>query len=1101
MGERHSRRLRLRLLGPASWATDPQSQGVLTGHFAPLAAYVALNGRVARDTMARLLWGVDDLERARSNLRQHVRRLRFASKHRFFEQGDSIELASGVDCDVLEQPAAWPLADLVACGDFLAGVEVPGHLTINTWIAQQRRHWYGVVCDMMISRATEVSASPLLASAIQYACRVTELTPGLESGWRARMWLHYLAGDRASAVDAHARLAQRLGGVGTVPSAQTQELWAIVRRVSETPSRLLGNQPGLTRPPLRVGRNAQWAAMDGARSLGRPVLLRGEGGIGKTRLLGDFVHHLGAAVLVHARKGDQDSPYATLGTLLRALIHSYRPELDAATLRLIGSVLRELERPRGLAPADKFAIWHCAEHLVNQAALQGLKAIAVDNVHHADQASIEAFVRLASGSGVERPYLALAARPLGDDARAKVLTDWQAESPPLQAIDLPPLEQSEVAELLESLELVGPPAEVTAAALFSHVGGNPLLLLETLRELVHLGPDRTPIALPKPSTVLPLMARRLLSVRPTTLPLLQLGAVLDADIGQASAALGHNDAEIAVMSQELQAQGIVRDGGIMHDLMRETVLAQLTPDERRHWYGTAAGLLTPDLRVPRSRVAALWETAERWPEAGVAFCAAGNHASDAGRLIDARSLFHRSAECFRRAADEVGQFDALFDSFNVELDLFGTDAAQALVNTLQALAATLEQSARAAIAAGKVAISRHDHTGQALVATSRALELCAGFEHLRSLALSVQALGLAQASRFDEAVKYGREALALERAAGPTQLSREIAANLVYAYFAANRLGEAIELARPLVEDLESSGDHASAGSMEGNLATLLQLAGDPAASIGPSMRSLQRHREIEPTASGPLAVTHRATLGAALAYVGRFGEALEVLNEGGAALRDRLSPLMGAKLRLTIAHVWLLLGAEANAVLALGSHDDSWPVSAQVRRDAALADAARIAGRDGEAPLRRIREAQAAMTGVSLMHMPWIEWSRQGDPAAAAGRLQELHDQLQHDGRLGAARTAQLRRIDRLSEIDTIEAIQTAVACAAELQASLDQGLMAQIYLPEAWCILAKAFERAGRPSAASDCLGHAQDWVNDRALPNVPQGWRERASCIATW
>lgn len=1092
MGDQQSGRLRLHLLGEASWALG-DSRGVLKNRFAPFVAYVAVSGPVAQEALARMLWGPEDLSKALDSLRQTVRRLRLVSGHRFFDVGGSVRLAEGVDCDVRESLSGWPLADLVARGEFLAGFAADSKLSIDTWIAQQRRHWYARVCDALVERDAELKPSSLLELALRYATRVCEREPAVESAWRARMWLHYLGGDSASAVDAYERLRERLAPSGSAPSSQTLELWTQVQRGASAPVRPVARQPSLTRPPQLVGRAAQWTAIESAWDLAHPVLLLGEGGIGKTRLLDDFLLHRRPFVWVQARKGDQDSPYATLGELLRAVIERIGLDLDAATLRSIRSVLPEVGRARGQAPADRTEIWRGSERVLDAAAAKGLNAVAIDNLHHADAASIEALARLAASARAMRPRLLMAARSFGEDPRAAMLKEWQGDSPPLQVIELRPLDVSGVADLLETLDLVGPAARFSAADLYGHVGGNPFLLLETLREAMHRGEGGEDAALPTPTSAVPLLTRRLLTVRPATMPVLQLAAVLDVDIRQAASALGQTETEVALAVQELQSKDIVRDGGRVHDLMREAVLARLSAEERRHWFGTAAMALSADRRVPRSRVGALWATAERWPEAGAALQAAGFDAGDAGRLPEARMLFRQAAEYFRLAGNSEAEFDALHVSFDAELDLFGTDAAQALVDKLRALASNPEQQARVAIAHAKVSISSHDLKGGALTHTSRALELARDFGHLHAQALSVQALGLAQAGRFEEAIAAGRDALNLERAVGATQLSREIASNQVFALFAASRIGEAITLARPLLEDLEAAGDRASVASMEGNLATLLQLAGDPASSIGLAARSLRRHREVEASASSPLAVTHRTTLGAGLAYVGRFGEAIDALIEAGADLVSRLAPLQAAKYRPTLAHVWLLLGQDQKAVKALGDFDEKWPAPGQLRRHAALSDAARMAGRDPHPHLRRLREAPPALDGISLMQLPWIEWSSLVEPSMAADRMRELEGQLDRDGRPGAARTATLMGIERLCEIDTPAAIEAAAASASRLRGVLQEGLIAQIYLPAAWETLAKAFERAGSQIDAQECLAAARDWVLGVALPNVPESWRD--------
>ena len=326
------------------------------------------------------------------------------------------------------------------------------------------------------------------------------------------MWLHFLAGDHTAAADAHEQLAARLGFSGGVESPQTQALWRVVKRGAAAAPAVSAVaaaadlQPGLRHPPVLVGRQGQWTAMTDAWSGGRVFLLQGEGGIGKTRLLNDFLRHEGAAVVVSAISGDGDAPYATLATLLRALINQQALDLDRTPRLALASVLPELARSGDAAPADHLAICRAAEAVLEQAAESGVRAVALDNLHHADLASLEAWRRLASGPARHLLHFACAARALVAGVQHDAVTDWFGDSQPLVLIELLPWTHAEVAALLPTLDLVKGPASITAEQLHAWVGGNPFYVLETLRELARRPADRVDPTLPKPTGALPLAA-------------------------------------------------------------------------------------------------------------------------------------------------------------------------------------------------------------------------------------------------------------------------------------------------------------------------------------------------------------------------------------------------------------------------------------------------------------------------------------------------------------------------------------------------------------------------------------------------------------------
>jgi DNA-binding SARP family transcriptional activator len=298
--------LRFQLLGRPCWRTET-AEAPLQAKFAALVACVAVGGRQARDAVARQLWP-GDLDRARDNLRQHVTRLRKATGHTVFIQDESIELCAGVDCDTAEDPARWPLQALLEERQCLAGIEYPGLSGLKAWLEHQRQRWNALIGDALLQRCGELESAAELAQALRLAGRATEIAPWLEAGWRTRMRLQYLAGDHAAAAHTFTQLKLQLGPVHATPGAETLALWRTIERGGTAPPRPATIPASLLRPPVLVGREPQWAAMEAAWQLRRPFLLRGEAGIGKTRLLFDFARQHGAAVLVSGRKGDAHAP-------------------------------------------------------------------------------------------------------------------------------------------------------------------------------------------------------------------------------------------------------------------------------------------------------------------------------------------------------------------------------------------------------------------------------------------------------------------------------------------------------------------------------------------------------------------------------------------------------------------------------------------------------------------------------------------------------------------------------------------------------------------------------------------------------------------------
>jgi len=104
---------------------------------------------------------------------------------------------------------------------------------------------------------------------------------------------------------------------------------------------------------------------------------------------------------------------------------------------------------------------------------------------------------------------------------------------------------------------------------------------------------------------------------------------------------------------------------------------------------------------------------------------------------------------------------------------------------------------------------------------------------------------------------------------------------------------------------------------------------------------------------------------------------------------------------------------------------------------------------------------------------------------------MHSVRRQYEAGGMAGTARSAMLREMDRLAEIEGDDAAATAAALAAQVRPGIDAGLHPWTYVPEAWLIVAGACERAGDGDNGRACRAAGRRWI-ERALPHVGAEFR---------
>ncbi len=645
---------------------------------AALIAYLAVEGPTARSRLAGLLWGDVPEATARSNLRQALRRLRLAPQGPRVRGDDALHLDAPLDEEAaLHLLRPHDFDDLPEFSDWLL-------------VVQERRRSARVAAVRRDARRLEDAGD--LRAALDATEVWLDLEPVAEDAHRQLMRLHHLLGDRAGALAAYQRCRAALRReLGLDPTAQTRALAEEVARAAPLTSSGWVLPLSVQRPPVLIGRAAPWVRMEHAWAEGKAVIVSGEAGVGKSRLLQDFLAAHGRALVLQGRPGDHLVPYSTLTRGVAALLRLF-PDLPlpAWVRQELARLLPDLGPPPAPlgSDADKLRFYQAHAAALRLAGEAGLTAVACDDLHWVDAASAEAALHALTDVGGEGgPLRALYAHRPGALAPGLAAHLDQLVSAGLAVrVDLTPLPPDDAMALLDSLHL--PELQAHGRGMVLAAGGNPLALLETARHL--LGPGG---AGDVPERLGALMAARLSTLSPAALNLARAAAILEGDLTAetASVLLGVDALNLTSAWGELQGAQVLRSAAFTHDLLGDAVRASL-PDALRALLHRRAADVLERLGGAPARVAAHWDAGGEPERAAVGWRRAGEEAEQQYRYVEAAERFERA---WRQAGAEAA-FTAGVQLARV-LRLSGADARLAdVVTELRAAARTPAQHAAAA---------------------------------------------------------------------------------------------------------------------------------------------------------------------------------------------------------------------------------------------------------------------------------------------------------------------------------------------------------------------------------------------------------------------
>ncbi|MGY0065031.1 helix-turn-helix transcriptional regulator [Streptomyces sp. LZ34] len=721
--------------------------------------------------------------------------------------------------------------------------------------------------------------------------------------------------------------------------------------------------------PVFVGRSAELTALDEALSRAntgepRALFVGGEAGVGKTRLMQEFLGRAAADGAVVALGGCVETgadalPYHPVSTALRSLRRQLGAELDAAIAGQEGELARLLpelgEMDRGRPETEGRArLFELTVRLLEHLAADRTLVLALEDLHWADRSTRELLSYLLRALTHSR-LLIVATYRADDLHRRHPLRPALAEYERMRTVtrlELPRFERTEVRRQLAAIRGEAPPEQVLDRV-FERSEGNAFFVEELACSILEGSPGGISDSL-----------RDLLLVRVEALPdevqrVVRIAAEGGSEVEFRLLATVTRLAEDELIETLRTAVGAAvllpsEEGEsfrFRHALMREAVTGDLLPSERSRLSRRYAEALEADPTLVRSeeragRLAGYWfdarDPARALPAVIAAAAAArGRHAfAEQHHLLErALELWDDTPEELRRQTMRQGVEDGLCLAISPDMPGDFVDLLAAIT-----VAARLAGERERALALCKRALRKLE--GEPLRAAWFWIER---YQLMRDLSRS---------DGWDEIA----HAQSLVKGLPPSVVHADVLTHAAHWYAVHQPGPTAIETAKQAVELCRMTGAEITGLAAQHTLAWLTIDSGDVEAGLEQARDACAQ--DLEPGNANVL-LRGYGNLSTALHGIGRYTEAVETAEEGSGLAERHGLPDTASFIDANLAESLTQLGrwADADEVLerALG------------RRGVSVRTQGQIAGQQAELALargaydearRRLEEADSWTTG-----------------------------------------------------------------------------------------------------------------------------------------
>jgi predicted ATPase/DNA-binding SARP family transcriptional activator len=672
-----------------------------------LFAYLAAHRRraVSRAELIEVLWPSDPPSSPEAALKVLLARLRRVIGAALAGRAEiSLALADDavIDVEVVDRAVADaeaalergdPRAAMDTAGTALAIAERPLLPEFQDgWVHERRRELQEQASALLEAEAAAALriGGDELAQGERAARELTRREPFRESGYARLMEIHEARGNVAEAVRVFDELRVLLRDeLGTAPSAPVVALnERLLRGGAPTaaaavavPLPRLPGEEGDASPRVRfVGREAELARLrerwtDARAGDPRLVLVGGEAGVGKTRLLTHFareVHREHANVLYGRCDEGALLPYQPFMEALRHfVVHCGPPQLPGQSepeLAELARLVPELRSGAGDAAApppgepetQRYRLFEAMTGFFAGVAGTAPLLLVLDDVQWADKPTL-LLLRHLLRRAVDVPLLVLAAYrdaeaaagPLGE-----LLTELRRD-PRVEHIALRGISEPDTTAIVAAGSSLQPRPDFISQ-LHARTGGNPLYIQELLRDLAESGGALAELAVP--AGVQEVIGRRLARLSGPTLSALEAAAVIGGQFDLAtlaSATSAPSDDLLDAVEEGVRAGLLAEDPEVVdrfafpHALVRQTLYERQMRSRRvRLHQRIAAALATSGNANPAELARHAFEArAMIGPEVVVGHLRAA--AEQASRSL----AYEEAGDHYRRALQVIDELD------------------------------------------------------------------------------------------------------------------------------------------------------------------------------------------------------------------------------------------------------------------------------------------------------------------------------------------------------------------------------------------------------------------------------------------------------------